>query len=101
MDVEHEFPCCAPRGRVEFGGFYLTHAIWRNSYGSYQPETGVRRKQVDGTYAEFELVQHNNDNWPLVTAVLLAGLSKGWRSDRIANVIEWLGKRNKIKARVM
>ncbi len=26
---------------VDFGGFYLTHAIWHNGYGPC-PETGVR-----------------------------------------------------------
>jgi hypothetical protein len=90
-----DFPRSEPCGHVDFGGYFLTHAIWRNSYGSYQPETGVR------TYAnnlkDFRLIQHNSDDWPMVTVVTLAGLSKGWDAYRIGNLIEWLHNRNRRK----
>lgn len=65
---------------VDFGGYYLTHAVWRNNYGSYQPETGVRSHA--GGLKDFRLIQHNSDNWPLVTVMALAGLSKGWDCER-------------------
>lgn len=80
-------------GHVDFGGFYLTHAIWHNSYGSYQPETGVRTRA--GNLKDFRLIQHDCDDWPLVTVLCLAGLSKGWDTDRIADVIRWVGTRNR------
>lgn len=85
----HSISC----GHVDFGGFYLTHAIWRNSYGSYQPETGVRT-HASGL-EDFRLIQHNSDNWPMVTVVTLAALSKDWDAYRIGNVIEWLHKRRR------
>jgi len=78
---------------VDFGGYYLTHAIWHNSYGSYQPETGVRTR-ANGL-KDFRLIQHGSDNWPMVTIVTLAGLSKGWDEWRIANVIGWLHSRER------
>ena len=85
-------------GHVDFGGYYLTHAIWHNSYGSYQPETGVRSH--GGDLKDFRLIQHNSDDWPMVTVVALAGLSKGWDAERIGNVIAWLHARNKKTARL-
>ena len=78
---------------VDFNGFYLTHAIWYNSYGSYQPETGVRTKA--GFYDDFRLIQHGSDDWPMVTVVALAGLHKGWNTERIGDVIGWLHGRNR------
>lgn len=80
---------------VDFGGYYLTHGIWHNSYGSYQPETGVR-SHADGCKT-FRLVEHGCDDWPLVTVVTLAGLSKGWGPYRIGNVIGWLHARNRAR----
>lgn len=78
---------------VDFGGYYLTHAIWHNSYGSYEPETGVR-SHARGL-KDFRLMQHGSDNWPMVTVVTLAGLSKGWDTWRIDAVIGWLHSRNR------
>ena len=78
-------------GHVDFGGVYLTHAVWHNSYGSYQPETGVRTHAAG--LKDFRLIQHNSNNWPLVTIVTLAAVAKGWDSERIATVIEWLHRR--------
>lgn len=84
------------KGHVDFGGFYLTHAIWRNGYGSYQPETGVRSHAAD--LKDFRLIQHDCDDWPLVTVMTLAGLSKGWDVERIGRVIEWQHRRNRKRA---
>ena len=83
-------------GHVDFGGFYLTHAIWRNSYGSYQPETGVRSHAAG--LKDFRLIQHDCDDWPLVTVMALAGLSKGWDAERIGRAIEWRHHRNRRRA---
>ena len=84
-------------GHVDFGGVYLTHAIWHNSYGSRQPETGVRTHAAG--LRDFRLIPHNSDNWPLVTVVTLAALAKGWNSERIATVIEWLHRRYRRRAK--
>lgn len=81
-------------GHVDFGGFYLTHTIWHNGYGAC-PETGVR-SHANGL-KDFRLIQHNSPNWPLVTIVTLAGLSKGWDVERIARAIE--GLRNRYRPR--
>lgn len=78
-------------GHVDFGGFYLTHAIWHNSLGSYQPETGVRSHAAN--LKDFRLIQHNSSNWPMVTVVTLSALSKGWNEYRIGTLIEWLDRR--------
>lgn len=86
-------------GHVDFGGYYLTHAIWRNSYGSYQPETGVRTHA--GGLKDFRLIQHNSDDWPMVTVVTLAGLSKGWDTERIGDLIEWLHARRRKAATLL
>lgn len=82
---------------VDFGGFYLTHAIWHNGYGAC-PETGVR-SHASGL-KDFHLIQHNSRNWPLVTVVTLAALSKGWDSVRIGTLIEWLDYRYRVRARI-
>lgn len=95
MEPEN-FPRSDSCGHVDFGGFYLTHAIWRNSYGSYQPETGVRTHAAH--LKDFRLIQHDSDNWPMVTVVTLAGLSKGWDTERIGDLIGWLHSRNRRKA---
>lgn len=80
-------------GHVDFGGYYLTHAIWRNSYGSYEPETGVRTRAA--AFKDFQLIQHYCDDWPFVTVVTLAGLSKRWDTYRIGRLLEWWGRRRR------
>lgn len=76
---------------VDFGGFYLTHVIWHNSYGSVQPETGVRSHAA--ALKDFRLVEHGSQNWPMVTIVMFAALAKGWDAYRIGRLIEWLDRR--------
>lgn len=88
-------PNCENISHVDFGGFYLTHGIWHNSYGSYQPETGVRSHAAG--LKDFRLIQHNSQNWPLVTIVTLAALSKGWDTERIGRLIEWMDRRYRIR----
>ena len=86
-------PYCQSIGHVDFGGYYLTHAIWHNSYGSRQPETGVRSHAAN--LKDFRLIQHGSDDWPLVTIVTLAGLSKGWDEYRVGEVVGWLHARER------
>lgn len=98
METDRE-PYSESIGHVDFGGYFLTHAIWHNSYGSYQPETGVRTHAAG--LKDFRLIQHNSDNWPLVTVVTLAGLSKGWDSERIGQIVEWLSKRYRRRPKLL
>lgn len=83
-------------GHVDFGGFYLTHAIWHNGYGAC-PETGVRSHAAG--LKDFRLIQHNSRNWSLVTVVTLAALAKGWDQERIATIIGWLDYRYRARPR--
>lgn len=91
--MDFDEPGCESVAHVDFGGWYLTHAIWRNSYGSRQPETGARSHAAG--LKDFRLIQHDCDDWPLVTVVALAGLSKGWHEYRIAEAIAWLHRRRR------
>lgn len=63
---------------VDFGGYYLTHAIWHNDHGSYQPETGVRSRAQG--LKDFRLIQHG-----------LGQLANGHGSDT-GGPIEGLGR---------
>jgi hypothetical protein len=93
-----EIPRCDNIGRVEINGYFLSHAIWRNGMGSYQPETGIRTKAAD--YKDFRLIQHGCDDWPLVTDVILKAVRKRWDDCKIADVIAWLHQRNRRRLRV-
>lgn len=96
--MEPHLPRCDTVQHVDFGGYYLTHAIWRNCYGSHQPETGVRT-HANGL-KDFRLIQHNSDDWPMVTVITLAALSKGWNTERIADLISWLHHRRRKSATI-
>lgn len=85
-------------GRVDFGGFYLTHAIWHNGYGPC-PETGIR--SWAGGSKDFQLIQHGSYNWPLITVVSLAALLKGWDALRIQRIIEWLDRRCRVRPHLL
>jgi hypothetical protein len=76
---------------VDFGGYYLTHAIWHNSHGSYEPETGVRTHAAG--LKDFRLIQHYCGDWPFVTVVTLAALHKGWDAYRISRLLDWWNQR--------
>lgn len=96
--MTEDLPRCESVGHVDTDGYYLTHAIWRNGMGSYQPETGVRSHAAE--LKDFQLIQHGCDDWPLVTKVTLAGLGKGWEAYKIADVIAWIhGRRRRAAMR--
>lgn len=82
---------------VDFGGFYLTHSIWHNGMGSYQPETGVRSHAA--SLKDFRLIEHGCNDWPFVTVVSLAALAKGWDAYRIGRLIEWWHERRRKQLR--
>jgi hypothetical protein len=89
----NDLPRCDTIQKIEVDGYFLTHTIWRNSYGSYQPETGVRTRAAD--FKDFHLIQHNSDDWPMVTRVIIKAESKGWHSYKTAKLIEWLHRRKR------
>lgn len=88
------FPQHNSVGSIKTKHWFLTHAIWRNKHGSYQPETGVR-SIVDGEVQDdFRLIEHGCDQWPKVTLIILKALDKGWPPNRIGNFIQQLADRN-------
>jgi hypothetical protein len=80
--------------------YLLTHAIWRNSYGSVQPETGVRFARQDGTYDDFRLIQHGWLSFKDAENVILRGLNKGWSASRIEDLMCRVKDRSGPKARL-
>jgi hypothetical protein len=91
--MRDDVPRCDSIEQVDAEGYFLTHAIWRNGMGSYQPETGVRSHAAG--LKDFRLIQHGCDDWPLVTRTTLRALVKGWDECKIADVIGWLHSRNR------
>lgn len=79
-------------GRFSCDGYVLTHVIWRNSYGSYQPETGVHFINPDGSTRDFRLIEHGCDKWPIVNEIIRRGLAKGWDAYRIGQVVPRLAR---------
>ena len=75
-------PQCKQVSAVYAEGVCLTNAIWCNSYGSYQPETGIRND--DG----FHLIEHGWEDWPAVNTIILMALRKNWEPSRI-NRLFW------------
>ncbi len=94
---------CQPYSeKVETKWFHdcvLTHWIWHNSYGSYEPETGLRLVE-DGEPVKdsFRLYQHYTRDFDLAERVILRGFRKGWDNLRTARLIEWIGKRKRVRA---
>ena len=86
--MDYDEPRSESRGMVEDGEFVLTHAIWRNSLGSQQPETGVRR---NGQW--LGLVEHGWRDFDAATPVILRLLRKGRSPDRIGMFMEKLTER--------
>jgi hypothetical protein len=77
------------------GRWILTHAIWRNSYGSCQPETGVRDlTDVDEKTGRprFDLIQHGWMNFEKAHYVIEKGLRKGWSPFHISEVMDRIPK---------
>lgn len=81
--MRQDFPCSMSAGSYKDDRYLLTHAIWRNEYGSVQPETGVRFAGPDGKYDDFHLIQHGWLDFSSAEGVILRGLRKGWDLCRI------------------
>lgn len=95
-----EFPCSIPSGSYKDDKYLLTHAVWRNEYGSVQPETGVRFAKPDGTYGDFSLIQHGWLSFDDAEKVILRGLQKGWNLCRIEDLMRRVRGRSGPKARL-
>lgn len=75
----------------------LTHAIWHNSMGSNEPETGIRTVEEGTVIADtFNLVQHYTRDFDLAERIIVRAYRKGWGMHRAATLIEWLGNRRKL-----
>jgi len=96
-----DFPCSIPAGSHKDGKYLLTHAIWRNSYGSVQPETGVRFARPDGSYDGFCLIQHGWLDFQAAENIILRGLQKGWQVSRIEDLLCRIRDRSGPKARFL
>lgn len=88
-----EGPYTVDRGSIEKDGFLLTNVEWHPNHmiDVGQPETGIRRKQPDGTYAEFELIQHDWWDFEKANCVILRCLNKGWsvwRTDKLMDFMK-------------
>lgn len=95
--ADDSLPRAVTIAKVEADGYFLTHVIWRNSMGSYEPETGIRTRAAE--FKDFRLVQHGCDDWPLVTDIVLKSVRKGWHECKIADVIAWVHERNRRRRR--
>lgn len=89
-------PRSESRGTVEDGDLLLTHAVWRNSMGSCQPETGVRH---NGTW--LGLVEHGWHDFDAATPIILHALRKRWSLYRISTFMERLAERRRQKPRFL
>ena len=88
---------------TRFHDCVLTHAIWHNGYGSNEPETGLRLVGGSGEPVKdsFRLYQHYTRDFALAERLIVRSFRKGWDTIRTARLIEWLGKRNRVRATVM
>lgn len=100
--VDENIPYCESIRTVDAGDFFLSHAVWHNSLGSNQPETGVRRMK-DGVPVkdDFRLIQHGVRNFDFAEPLILRGLRKGWGACRIGEFVEHLAKRRQVRAMVL
>ena len=74
----------------------MTHAIWHNSYGSREPETGLLMVEEGTAIADsFRLIQHYTSDFDLAERVIIRGFRKSWDAYKIAQTVEWLGKRGR------
>lgn len=86
----HETPRTTIFPPRETEDYLLTNIVWENSYGSYQPETGVRRRVPDGTWADFSLIEHGWYDFEEANDLILRALHKGWDACRIGNFMQKL-----------
>ena len=93
-ETELVFPCSIPAGSYQDGKYLITHAIWRNSYGSVQPESGIRFAQPDASYGDFRLIQHGWLDFSKAEQVILHALGKGWGVLRIEDFMCRLRERH-------
>lgn len=86
---------------MRYGNLLLTNAVWENSYGSYQPETGVRfLDQIHDGRPRFELVQHGWVDFVAANDLIIRGIRKGWNASRITDFLCRLKERNRRPATV-
>lgn len=85
----------------ETSDYFLSNAVWENSYGSFQPETGVRRRQADGTWGDFALIEHGWLDFNSANDLIVKALAKGWDTCRIGDFMQKLKERRKPRARIL
>lgn len=100
---EEDLPKSIPVSQVREGDWFLTNAVWRNSYGSFQPETGVRFMNLFGPDERplFELIEHGWRDFDAANDVIIKGLRKGWGTGRIADLMTNLKRRRKSRPKVL
>lgn len=96
--MREDVPRCDNIRSVTLPDYFLSHAIWRNSLGSYQPETGVRKIVGGEVQKDFRLIQHGVGNFDFAEPLIIRGLRKGWDTSRIADFVYWLAQRRRVKA---
>lgn len=99
--MRDEVPRCDNIRSVTLPDYFLSHAIWRNGFGSYQPETGVRKIIRGAVQKEFRLIQHGVGNFDFAEPLIVCGLRKGWDAERIGEFVFWLAQRRRVKANVL
>jgi hypothetical protein len=100
---ETERPRSTHVSSVRVGDWLLTNAVWENSLGSYQLETGIRyMNQIEATgRPRFELIQHDWSNFDAANDVIIKALRKQWRPYRISAFMENLKDRRRTHATIL
>jgi len=100
MSMRDELPMSESRGEATIDGrWLLTHAIWRNSHGSCEPETGVRdlaAVDVKTGRPRFDLIQHRWPSFTKAQAVIEKGLRKGGSPLRISEVMDRIPRKSRV-----
>lgn len=94
--TDREPPYSVSRGERITDRWLLTHVEWHpsNWFGDFgQPETGVRERQPDGTWGNFQLIQHGWWDFAAAEALILRALDKGWDAGRIYELMRWMHER--------
>lgn len=95
--MDDTLPMSESKGHATIDGrWLLTHAVWRNSYGSYQPETGVRDlHEIEADNhgrPRFDLIQHGWQDFAAAEAIIVKGLRKGWSPFRVGEAMDRLSR---------